>query len=60
MYKIKKDHIAFQIKGMVAKTAYLNAKGLPLLQRGEYIGGRYVYFDGVTQLGIIIERLEND
>ena len=60
MYKIKKDHIAFQIKGMVTKTAYLDAKGLPLVQRGEYTGGRYAYFDGNTQLGTILELLEND
>ncbi len=53
-------HIAFQIKEMAAKTAYLDAKGLPLVQRGEYTGGRYAYFDGNTQLGIIIELLEND
>ena len=53
-------HIAFQIKGMVAKTAYLDAKGLPLVQRGEYTGGRYAYFDGNTQLGTIVELLEND
>jgi catechol 2,3-dioxygenase-like lactoylglutathione lyase family enzyme len=53
-------HIAFQIKGMVAKTAYLDAKGLPLVQRGEYTGGRYAYFDGNIQLGTIVELLEND
>lgn len=33
-------HIAFEIKGMAEKTAYLGAKGLPLVQRGEYTGGR--------------------
>lgn len=53
-------HIAFQIKGMPEKTAYLGAKGLPLVQRGEYTGGRYAYFDGGRQLGAILELLEND
>jgi hypothetical protein len=53
-------HIAFVIKGMAEKTAYLNAAGLPLLQRGEYSGGRYAYFDGGAQLGAILELLEND
>lgn len=53
-------HIAFVIKGMEEKRAYLNAAGLPLIQRGEYPGGRYAYFDGVAQLGAIIELLEND
>lgn len=53
-------HIALIVKGMAAKTAYLNAEGLPLIQRGEYTGGRYAYFDGVAQLGAILELLEND
>jgi methylmalonyl-CoA/ethylmalonyl-CoA epimerase len=53
-------HIAFQVEGMLENTAYLDAKGLPLLQRGEYTGGRYAYFDGSTQLGAILELLEND
>lgn len=53
-------HIAFRVKGMAEKTAYLRAEGLPLIQRGEYTGGRYAYFDGAAQLGAIIELLEND
>ena len=53
-------HIAFFVKGMQEKSAYLNAAGLPLLQRGEYSGGRYAYFDGIAQLGAILELLEND
>jgi methylmalonyl-CoA/ethylmalonyl-CoA epimerase len=53
-------HIAFKIKGMQEKVAYLESQGVPLLQRGEYTGGRYAYLDGVTQLGTILELLEND
>ena len=53
-------HIAFEIKGMAAKVAYLEAKGLRLVQRGEYPGGRYAYVDGNAQLGAILELLEND
>jgi methylmalonyl-CoA/ethylmalonyl-CoA epimerase len=53
-------HIAFQIKGMPEKIAYLDAKGVPLVQRGEYTGGRYAYMDGTAQLGTILELLEND
>lgn len=53
-------HIAFEIKGMTEKTAYLEAKGLSLVQRGEYSGGRYAYFNGNEQLGAILELLEND
>ena len=53
-------HIAFQIQGMRDKVAYLDSKGLPLVQRGEYTGGRYAYIDGSAQLGCILELLEND
>lgn len=53
-------HIAIQIKGMQEKVAYLDSKGVPLLQRGEYTGGRYAYLDGIAQLGTVLELLEND
>ena len=53
-------HIAFRIQGMGEKTAYLAAHGIPLVQKGEYTGGRYAYFDAVPQLGTILELLEND
>ena len=53
-------HIAFEIKGMPEKVAYLEGKGLALVQRGEYPGGRYAYVDGSAQLGAILELLEND
>ncbi len=53
-------HIAFVIDGMAEKVAYLDGKGVPLVQRGEYTGGRYAYVDGVAQLGAVLELLEND
>lgn len=53
-------HIAFQIKGMGEKLMYLQGKGVPLIQRGEYTGGRYAYVDGTDKLGAILELLEND
>jgi methylmalonyl-CoA/ethylmalonyl-CoA epimerase len=53
-------HIAFVIDGMQEKVAYLNTKGVPLIQRGEYTGGRYAYVDGTGPLGLILELLEND
>ena len=53
-------HLAFVIKGMKETVAYLDAKGIPLVQRGEYTGGRYAYVDGTAQLGAILELLEND
>jgi catechol 2,3-dioxygenase-like lactoylglutathione lyase family enzyme len=53
-------HIAFHIKGMDEQVALLARKGMPLVQRGEYTGGRYAYIDGSAELKLILELLEND
>jgi hypothetical protein len=53
-------HIAFGIKGMAEKLPALSALGLPLIQRGDYTGGRYAYLDGQKQYGTIIELLEDN
>jgi 4-hydroxyphenylpyruvate dioxygenase-like putative hemolysin len=53
-------HLAFRIQGMPQTLAYLHSKGVPLIQRGEYTGGRYAYVDGREELGVILELLEND
>ena len=53
-------HIAFVIQGMKEKARVLDGQGIPLVQQGEYTGGRYAYFDGVERLGAILELLEND
>ena len=53
-------HIAFRIKGMGEKLAALNEMDIPLVQKGEYKGGRYAYVDGVKTLGATLELLEND
>ena len=45
---------------MKDKLAYLDSKGVPLVQRGDYTGGRYAYVDGSAQLGCVVELLEND
>ena len=45
---------------MQDKLAYLVSKGVSLIQRGEYTGGRYAYVDASDQLGTIVELLEND
>ena len=52
-------HIAFQIKGMDEQIAILDQKGMPLVQTGDYTGGRYAYVDGGNQLKIVLELLEN-
>jgi catechol 2,3-dioxygenase-like lactoylglutathione lyase family enzyme len=53
-------HLAFVVEGMREKIAALDAQGIPLLQTGEYKGGRYAYLDGSKDLKTIIELLEND
>lgn len=53
-------HIAFVIKGMKEKIELLRRNNMPLLQKGEYTGGRYAYIDANEQLKVILELLEND
>jgi methylmalonyl-CoA/ethylmalonyl-CoA epimerase len=52
-------HIAFVVKGMDAVLARLDAHNIPLVQKGDYTGGRYAYTDGEPTLGAILELLEN-
>jgi hypothetical protein len=53
-------HIAFQIKGMDERVAALADLEIPLIQRGDYRGGRYAYLDATKRLGTVLELLEND
>lgn len=53
-------HIAFNIKGMTEKVAAMEARGMPLVQKGEYTGGRYAYMDTFKDLKVMLELLEND
>jgi hypothetical protein len=53
-------HIAFVVEGLKEKVTALEHKGMPLLQKGEYTGGRYAYIDTSRDLKVIIELLEND
>jgi methylmalonyl-CoA/ethylmalonyl-CoA epimerase len=52
-------HIAFVIKGSDQVVAYLEGKGIPLVQRGDYTGGMYHYVDAAPRLGVMLELLEN-
>ena len=45
---------------MQDKLAYLATRDIPLIQRGDYTGGRYAYCDSSAKLGLILELLEND
>lgn len=51
-------HIAFKTANMKDATAMLQKKGMPLVQCGEWAGGRYGYFDSAPQLGVVLEMLQ--
>jgi len=53
-------HIAFEVEDMQDQVAALAEKAMPLVQRGDYTGGRYAYIDSSEQLKVILELLEND
>lgn len=53
-------HIALQIRGMHEALQTLATNQIPLLQKGEYTGGRYAYVDSSESLKVILELLEND
>jgi methylmalonyl-CoA/ethylmalonyl-CoA epimerase len=46
-------HIAFVINGMKEKVTLMEKNQMPLLQKGEYTGGRYAYMDTFKDLKII-------
>jgi len=52
-------HIAFEIKDTEAVLKNLAAEGIPVLQRGDYTGGQYVYVGSEAVLGTVVELLEN-
>ncbi|MCL1878457.1 MAG: VOC family protein [Defluviitaleaceae bacterium] len=53
-------HLAFVVKGMKQVVARLEANSIPLIQKGEYPGGRYAYMDSNAQFKTLLELLEND
>jgi len=53
-------HLGFNIKGMKEKINVLEKSGIPLIQKGEYPGGRYAYLDANSTLKTLLELLEND
>ncbi|NPV83151.1 MAG: VOC family protein [Candidatus Aminicenantes bacterium] len=52
-------HLAFEVNGMDEKLKLLAGHGIPLIQKGDYEGGRYAYVDGTGSLAVILELLEN-
>ncbi len=53
-------HLALLIDGMKEHVARAEAAGMPLVQKGEYTGGRYAYLDATDALKVVVELLEND
>jgi methylmalonyl-CoA/ethylmalonyl-CoA epimerase len=53
------QHIAFEVENMPSVLSSLAKQGIPLLQKGDYTGGRYAYVDATIQMGVVIELLEN-
>lgn len=53
-------HIAFSVKGMKNQVQRLVDAGIPLIQKGEYTGGRYAFLDTRKEFGMVFELLEND
>lgn len=53
-------HIALVVEGMKEKISIMEGKGMKLVQKGEYTGGRYAYMDSFEPLKVMLELLEND
>lgn len=53
-------HIAFVVKDMKGTVKKMEQKGMPIIQKGEYVGGRYAYMDTTEELKVLFELLEND
>lgn len=52
-------HIAFMVKGTDQVVSVLQGQGIPVIQQGDYTGGRYSYMESTAKLGLILELLEN-
>ena len=52
-------HIAFQIKDTPSVVHNLAEQGISVVQQGYYKGGMYTYVDSASQLGVVLELLEN-
>ena len=52
-------HIAFVVPDTEAEEKTLAEHGIKLVQKGDYTGGRYAYFESEPQLGVALELLQN-
>jgi catechol 2,3-dioxygenase-like lactoylglutathione lyase family enzyme len=53
-------HLAFKTADMQSSLAFLDEKGMPLIQSGGWDGGQYAYIDSTEKLGAIVELLKFD
>jgi 4-hydroxyphenylpyruvate dioxygenase and related hemolysins len=53
-------HLAFLIDGMETVVNTLAKEGMPVLQKGEWVGGRYAFIDAFKDHKILLELLETD
>jgi len=53
------QHIAIHVKDGERELKALEAAGMPLIQQGDYTGGRYTYVDSEKLLGVGLEFTEN-
>jgi methylmalonyl-CoA/ethylmalonyl-CoA epimerase len=52
-------HLAFMVEGTDRVVQVLQGQGIPVVQQGDYTGGRYTYLDSQEKLGVLLELLEN-
>jgi len=52
-------HIAFIVPDTEAEAKILSEHGIGLVQKGDYTGGRYAYFESEPQLAVALELLQN-
>ena len=53
-------HIAFIVNGMEMMVDGFEKAGFPLIQKGEFEGGRYAYMETSDTLKTVVELLEKD
>ena len=51
-------HIAFRVPDGDKARAALQARGIGVIQQGDFKGGGYTYVDSAPQMGVIFELLE--
>ena len=53
-------HLCFHVNNLEAVLGPFEEYGMPVVQTGEFEGGRYAYVDATEQIGMYLELLELD